>query len=165
MASDQQRLTTAERSNLVAYLDGELAETESRTLAAKLTSSISARREVEALERAWELLDLLPRPLPSENFTERTLSEARGGATLDDQIVRAAGKTARGALRGGVLILAASAAVGVSYAATRWVWPDPSARLVRDLSIAEHLDAYREVGTFEFLQHLDDEPAFNEEAR
>ena len=67
----------------------------------------------------------LPRPLPSENFTERTLSEARGGATLDDQIVRAAGKTARGALRGGVLILAASAAVGVSYAATRWVWPDP----------------------------------------
>lgn len=165
MASDQLRLTTTERSNLVAYLDGELADIESRTLAAKITGSVSARREVEALEKTWELLDFLPRPEPSPNFTERTVTQAQGGASLDDRIVSVASKTAQGAAQIGTLILAAAAAFGLSYVATRWVWPDPSARLVRDLPIAEHLDEYREVGTLEFLQRLDEEPAFNEDAK
>jgi anti-sigma factor RsiW len=163
MPSDQLRLTTSERANLVAYLDGELPETESRLLAAKLTGSISARREVEALEKAWELLDHLARPQASREFTERTLSQARAGASLDDRLVNAAARTARGISRAAVVVLSVSAAVGISYAATRWLWPDPSARLVRDLPIAEHLDEYREVGTFEFLKRLDDDPAFNED--
>jgi anti-sigma factor RsiW len=163
MPSDQLRLTTNERANLVAYLDGELPETESRLLAAKLTGSISARREAEALEKAWELLDHLTRPQASREFTERTLSQARGGASLDDRLVAAAARISRGISRAAVVVLSVSAAVGISYAATRWLWPDPSARLVRDLPIAEHLDEYREVGTFEFLNRLDDEPAFNED--
>src|SRR4051794_38198681 len=35
--ADQQRLTTAERENLVAYIDGELNDVEARALATKLT--------------------------------------------------------------------------------------------------------------------------------
>jgi anti-sigma factor RsiW len=163
MASDQLRLTTSERSNLVAYLDGELTEVESRTLATKLTSSISARREVEALEKTWELLDHLPRPQASREFTERTLTQAQGAASLDDRLVDVASKTAQGLLRAGIVVLAASATVGISYAAIRWLWPDPSARLARDLPIAEHLDEYRDVGTIDFLKRLDDDPAFNED--
>jgi hypothetical protein len=42
--------------------------------------------------------------------------------------------------------------------ATRWLWPDPTSRLVRDLSLAEHLDEYRDVGSFEFLHLLDEIP-------
>jgi len=163
MASDQLRLTTIERANLVAYLDGELTEAESGSLAAKLTSSISARREVEALEKTWELLDHLPRPQAPPEFTERTLSQAQAAASLDDRLVDVAGKTARRVLRAAAVIVAVSSAIGFSYAATRWLWPDPSARLARDLTVAEHLDEFREVGTFEFLKSLDDEPAFNED--
>lgn len=165
MASDQLRLSTSERSNLVAYLDGELTELESRTLAAKLTGSVSARREVEALEKTWELLDHLNRPQVSAEFTQRTVTQAQGGASLDDRIVDVASKTAHKVLRLGVLVCVALVAVSLSYVATRWLWPDPSARLVRDLSIAEHLDEYREVGTLDILKLLDDEPAFNEDAR
>ena len=41
------------------------------------------------------------------------------------------------------------------------VWPDPTAKLARDLSIAESFDEYRDVGTLEFLERLDTSPAFN----
>ena len=46
------------------------------------------------------------------------------------------------------------AAIGLGYAVTRWAWPDPTLRLVRDLTLAEHLDEYEEVGSFEFLNQL-----------
>ena len=91
MALEQQRLSPAERANLVAYLDRELNEAESRAIATKLSLSPTARREVEALEKTWELLEQLPRPKASEDFTERTLTEVR---QLD-----AAGRPARERVR------------------------------------------------------------------
>ena len=53
MASETQRLTDAERANLVAYLDGELNEAETRALGTKLTQSVTARREIESLQKTW----------------------------------------------------------------------------------------------------------------
>jgi len=52
-------------------------------------------------------------------------------------------------------------AFGLGYALVQWAWPNPSERLKRDLPIAEHLDAYRDVGTFEFLKELAESPEFN----
>jgi hypothetical protein len=40
------------------------------------------------------------------------------------------------------------------------LWPDPAARLAQDLSLAEHLNEYLEVGSFEFLNQLADSPEF-----
>jgi hypothetical protein len=54
--------------------------------------------------------------------------------------------------------------LGIGYAATRWVWPDQTARLVRDLTLAEHLDEYLEVGSFEFLSQLADSKEFGTDA-
>jgi len=157
---EQQRLSPAERANLVAYLDGELTEAESRAIATKLTQSPTARREVEALERTWELLEHLPRPQAPDDFTERTLTEVRRldarGGQLDSAFATAAGRVARAlAWLGG-----AAAALGVGYAATYWLWPNPTARLARDLSVAEHLEEYRDVGTFDFLKELAASPEF-----
>ena len=59
---EQLRLTPDERADLVAYVDGELPETHARSIATKLTHSATARREVEMLQKTWELLDYLPRP-------------------------------------------------------------------------------------------------------
>jgi len=157
---EQQRLTPVERANLVAYLDGELAEPESRAIATKLTNSVTARKEVESLERTWELLEYLPRPKASESLAERTLTEVRridaGGGRFEAGVAQVTQRVIRTALWVG----GAAAAFLLGMVLTQWVWPSPTERLARDLSIAEHLDEYRDVGTFEFLEHLANSPEF-----
>jgi anti-sigma factor RsiW len=161
MSPDQQRLSEVDRSNLVAYLDGELGENEEQILATKLTQSISGRREMEALQRTWELLDFLPRPQASEGLSSRTLTEVRKLDLKGAVFVSAAVSVARHAAV--VLVCAASVLVtlGLGYVSARWIWPDSTARLARELSIAEHLDEYQDAGSFEFLEMLDQSPAFN----
>lgn len=158
---DQQRLTTSERGNLVAYLDGELNEAEAQAIATKLTHSATARREIEILGKTWELLEHLPRPLAPENFTERTLNNVRidsqRGDRLQSVITQGARRTGRAAFWAAAWLVAFAAA----FAAARWGWPDPSSGLVRDLPLAEHLDEYREVGDFEFLNELAASPEFS----
>ena len=68
MAAETQRLSDQERANLVAYLDGELNQAESHALNTKLVQSVTGRREVESLQKTWELLDFLPKPEPSETL-------------------------------------------------------------------------------------------------
>lgn len=163
MAAEPQRLTDLERSNLVAYLDGELAEDEADYLRTKITQSVTARREIESLERTWELLDHLDRPKSSEAFATRTITQI---LQFDDRVGRLEDVASRvGRWTARILACAAIALVtlGLGYAATRWIWPDPTARLASDLSIAERLDEYRAVGSFEFLKMLDTSPSFNEE--
>lgn len=155
MLSDQQRLTARERANLVAYLDGELDGAESQSIATKLTHSATARRELEVLERTWDLLDVLPRPRASAELVSRTLTQARDLDAAGERRFTAAGDSARRLARAASAVVAVAAAVGLGYTATRWLWPDPTARLARDLSVAEHLDAYRVVGSFDFLRKLD----------
>ncbi|MHC5538613.1 anti-sigma factor family protein [Singulisphaera rosea] len=151
---DQQRLTPAERFNLVAYIDGELNEAESRVIATKLTKSPTARREVEALEKTWELLDQLPRPKVSEEFTARTLSEVQQLSLAGDRFESAVKRTAAHAGHVAAWVAASFVAIGVGYALMQWAWPNPTARLARDLSIAEHYDEYHDVGSFNFLEDL-----------
>jgi anti-sigma factor RsiW len=164
MAIEHQRLSAAERDNLVAYLDGELNETEAQTIEAKLTHSVSARSEVEALEKTWELLDHLPRPKASAEMTSRTLSQAALLASPDDLLVSVAKGTA---LRLGRVLVGAAVvliSLGVGYLSTRWLWPNPTVRLARDLSLAEHLDEYQTMGSFEFLKQLDESGVFDVDA-
>lgn len=160
MGAEQQRLTPVERSNLVAYLDGELNEAESRAIATKLTQSPTARREVEVLERTWELLDFLPRAKAPEDFTEKTLTEIRQIDARGGQLETAFMKTAQRVARSAVWVAVTAVSTLIGFALTQWVWPNPSARLASELSIAEHLDEYRDVGNFEFLKELANSPEF-----
>ncbi len=161
MVPEKQRLSNDERINLVAYLDGELDEAASRSLAAKLTQSISARREVESLEATWMLLDYLPRPQVADDFAAKTATIATQAVGLDERLAAAGGLAIRGAARVAVVAATALACAGIGYAATRWAWPDPTRRLGRDLPIAEDLHGYRAVGTIEFLRDLDATGAFD----
>jgi len=149
MTPQEPDLSPSERSRLVAYLDGELAGAEAQEVAANMARSSAVRREAKAMERAWELLDLLPRPEPSAQLGSRTLSEVRrlGGG---DRPLRATAGMGRIAACAAATVLT----VAFGYTSARWLWPDPVARLARDLSLAEHLDEYRDVGSFDLLESL-----------
>src|SRR4051794_11131681 len=71
--ADELPLSDEERAELVAYLDGELDEQTARSVEALLGRDARARAEAEALRRTWNLLDYLPRPEPSGDFTNRTM--------------------------------------------------------------------------------------------
>lgn len=163
MAMEKQRLSPAERANLVAYIDGELNDAESRAIATKLTMSVSARRELEALEKTWELLEYLPRPQASPELMARTLTQVELLAGRGDRLLTLADFAARRALRLLVLAVSALVTLALAYVVTRWVWPDPTNRLIQNLSLAQHLDEYLDVGSFRFLEQLDDSPEFKEE--
>jgi anti-sigma factor RsiW len=150
----EQRLSPEERANLAAYIDGELTESEARVISTKLSFSPTARREVESLKKTWELLDYLPRPKASEDFPDRTITSLR---SLDAKRVsweQAISGWLGPAVRIAVCLAVASASIAAGFALTRWAWPDPEARMARELSLAEHLEEYQEVGSFEFLEEL-----------
>jgi anti-sigma factor RsiW len=157
---EQLRLTPDERADLVAYVDGELPEAHSRLISTKLTQSATARREVEILQKTWQMLDYLPLPPATETFASKTISQVRRLELNDHSWAPAV--AAWSARLGRVLVYLSLGAVflGAGFALTRWVWPDPSKRLVEDLTLAEHLDEYLEVGTFEFLGQLADSKEF-----
>jgi hypothetical protein len=151
---DQLRLTPDERADLIAYIDGELPETNSRSIATKLIHSATARREVEMLEKTWQLLDYLPRPRVTDQFAERTISHIQR-LELKGNLLGPALAAWSGVLGRAVAYLVIGAVfLGLGYALVRWVWPDPTSRLVQDLTLAEHLDEYLEVGSFQFLSQL-----------
>jgi anti-sigma factor RsiW len=157
---DQQRLTPEERANLVAYLDEELNEAEARAIATKLTQSVTARRELEVLQKTWELLGHLPMPRASESLTQRTLTEVDRIDVAGDKLRSSASKSVQRAAVLLLAVLASAACFVLALVLVRWVLPDPTARLAHDLTIAEHLDEYQDVGTIEFLERLDKSPEF-----
>jgi hypothetical protein len=71
---DPSPLTEQEQADLVAYLDGELKGDAAERLEARISRDAAVRAEADSLKKAWDLLDFLPRPEPSANFTNRTLS-------------------------------------------------------------------------------------------
>jgi hypothetical protein len=60
-------------AELVAYLDGELDAAAARKVEARLAADPGARAKAAALKKTFDLLDYLPKPDPSPNFTTRTL--------------------------------------------------------------------------------------------
>jgi anti-sigma factor RsiW len=60
---------------LVAYLDGELPEEEARLIEQRLANDPDLRRRALLLKKTYDLLDYLPQPVVSENFTTRTLEK------------------------------------------------------------------------------------------
>jgi anti-sigma factor RsiW len=157
---EQLRLTPDERADLVAYIDGELPEPLSQSLNTKLIHSATGRREVEMLKKTWELLGHLPLPEVAPQFSERTITEVRRLATKSPAWQSRAQRWAAGAVPVLAYLVLAAAGLGLAYVSTRWIWPDPSARLARDLSLAEHFDEYLDAGSFDFLSQLVDSSDF-----
>lgn len=150
-----QRLSAEQRDSLVAYLDGELEEGETRQIDSVLSRSEVARHEVEALARTWELLDLLPQPNATENFTQRTLTtlkaaEQRTNLTEEPWFAYVR-KGAVGMVW--VSVLVASAVLG--YAVTTKGVPNLQDDLIRDISLYRNLDLYLAADNLDFVTELE----------
>ena len=62
-----------ELSELTAYLDGELGETELEAVERRLVSEAPLRRQLLSLDQTWQMLDALEDVSASDQFVRRTL--------------------------------------------------------------------------------------------
>jgi predicted anti-sigma-YlaC factor YlaD len=148
------RLSTEDRENLAAYLDGELDENSTRRIESVLTSSEVARNEVDVLAQTYDMLDLLPRPRAPGDFTEKTLATAKlttyRKPLIQQQWYRSARKGA--IIAGWGLALLTAGAIG--YSLTFRLIPRQDDFLLQQLPLIQKLDVYVETGDIEFVKEL-----------
>ena len=147
------RLTSDVRSNLVAYLDGELDEETMERIDQTVASNEVARREIERLSRVYDLLDELPQERPSPDFTNTAIS------AIQDEV---ADEGSIGLLQDRVnrfkpLAIAAAFAFAVTMAGTLLgaaAFREAEIRRLKALPAAEQFATLRAVGDSEFLRRL-----------
>ena len=149
------RVGAQDRANLVAYLDNELEPEQAQGLAILLIQSVTARREVESLKRSWELLDLLPKPEVSADFTSQTLTSVSTLATQGDRRYRKAVHDLGRLTSVAAALLTLAVGVAGGFWLTSRIVPDPNARLIRELPLAEHFEDYRALGSPDLVEELD----------
>jgi anti-sigma factor RsiW len=163
-------LNEKDRTDLVAYLDGELDEKSARAWEVRLNTDPSARAEAEALQRSWELLDYLPRPEPSVAFTSRTLERL---AVMRPQPASHGFPWRPWALGMGwaaaALLAAAGGFAGVKSLPRQTRTPVEQEivhdeDLIKDLRILENFHEYKYVENFGFLQELDHLDLFGDDS-
>jgi hypothetical protein len=141
------------RENLVAYLDGELDDSDAAEVERTLTESAEIRQEVEALARTWDLLEQLPRVRASSEFTERTMASIQAASAVEDAKPRLSPAAKRKLWLGSLLAGLVACAAAAFLFANRGI-PEQTETLLRDLPVIEELDLYEEVGDVEFLKEL-----------
>lgn len=157
------RVSVEDRDNFVAYLDGELPADDAQGLEKVLADSPVARKDVEMLVRTYDLLDLLPRPQATVEFTQKTMATAKLIDIKPDVTQTAWYKQTQLIVTAAVSLAVLSAVGFVGYlATTRWV-PTEDDLLLQDLQVINNLDEYSQVGQVEFLEKLQGQPTMMQE--
>jgi anti-sigma factor RsiW len=164
-------LTEDEKAELVAYLDGELDDTATQAVEAKVATNPEVRAELDAMKQAWGLLDFLPKASPSPNFTNRTMErlqvEKAGGATTTAPM-----PAARPWLSGVTWAAVVLVALGGGYLAATRIWPgtptpepipEDELPLVRHLRIAEKWRLYEYVDDLDLVKKLNHPDLFGDD--
>ncbi len=144
---------------LVAYLDGELDDAANARIERRLADDSQYRLRLQKLQRAWDMLELLPQSKASEAFTQSTVEMVTVKVTHDIE-------QARGSWFGKEQLLWIATVAGIlvglmiGFVVTRTVVTADNRRLVRDLPVIENFDLYYHVDTIEFLRQLDAEQIF-----
>jgi ferric-dicitrate binding protein FerR (iron transport regulator) len=151
-------LTEQEHADLVAYLDGELEGEAARAMAARISLDPQVRAEADALSRAWEMLEYLPKAEPSPTFTHRTVER-----------ISALGPARPGRHRTWALALgwAASlllAAAGGFLGINQFYPADHTdEELARDLPVIENRRLYEPIDDIDFVWGLNRPDLFGDE--
>jgi anti-sigma factor RsiW len=145
---------------LSAYLDGELEADAREQVEQLLARDPSARAQLQRLERAWQLLDGLPRAELEPSFTETTVEMI--SVSLADELGESKRPASR--RRWAVGLVMGSLCLGAAlagFAAVKLAAPDPNAALLSDLPVIENVEQYLQGGDVEFLRKLKDSGLFS----
>jgi anti-sigma factor RsiW len=165
----------APTEELVAYLDGELDPKAAESVATRLSLDPKLRAEADALQRAWDILDVLPRPRPSAAFATRTVSQVvplPPGLSGTQYLAGPANTTALlPVVRTGLVFWVVSAffilvAGAGGYFGHLLLAPPKSTAAepaLEDVPLMKNLRLYRNVDDMEFLKKLDSPELFGEE--
>lgn len=166
-------LNDDEKAELVAYLDGELDETATQAVEAKIAGDADARAELDALKQTWGMLDYLPKTEPSVNFTHRTLERLtleNMGTPMARTMLVAGGRVSWLTAAGWAASLLLT--LGVGYFASTKIWPDappPEPIADADLPLVQHLPIiekwrwYENVDDLDFVKQLNHPDLFGED--
>jgi anti-sigma factor RsiW len=152
---------------LVAYLDGELDPSAAEAMKTRLSLDARLRAEADALQRAYDILDLLPRPQPSAAFATRTMSHVLpaipSGAT-SVMPAPAMPLQTRGLFWLVSMMLVVVAGLGGYAGRAIVVSRGPEyEQISRDAALLHNLRLYRTVEDVDYARQLDDPTLFGEE--
>ena len=156
------------REEISAYLDGELSAEDGREVEERLAAEPRFRDELQGLERAWRLLDELPRTEVDERFAATTVEMValKAADDLRNQQQQWPRQFARGwVFSAGGMLMALLLGFGViaggaALLSRTGVVQSADDRLVADLSVLMNLDDYKQVDGIEFLRQLADSQLF-----
>lgn len=152
----------AVQEELVAYLDGELDAAARARVEERLTEDEDYRQKLMRLERAWNVLDALPRTEADAKLTHSTIEMVTVAAREElHDADRAAARRKWIGWMTGVLALVIAAFLG--YRAVNRVASRPNEQLVQDLPVIENVELYRHVDSVDFLRQLEQEGLFAQE--
>lgn len=165
-------------AELIAYLDGESDGEEAARVEARLARDPAARATAEAYRKSFDLLEYLPKPEPSPDFTSRTVTRLQPAVSGSQPVPASSGS---GSGSGSVpalprrvwpeLVAWATAAalvlvlgyVGHSVARPLLRPPlPPDEPTLADLEVIERLPLYLGVDDLPFLKQLADSDLFDE---
>jgi hypothetical protein len=143
---------------LVAYLDGELPRDQRTQFENRLLDEPELRGRLQQLQTGWDLLDALPSPTPNIKLVETTLELA-----VKDLVPPTPPRRSWAAFRYPLLILVGCLVAGVlAFAVDRISKRVAFRRDVRELAIAEDLDAYNDGDDLELMRQLQFDDQWNQ---
>ena len=161
-AVDDRAVVDAVEEELVAYLDGELPADDVERIERRLADDQQFHARLLRLQKAWDMLDYLPKGEPSESFTRSTVE------MVTQSLEQEATRIHRQRVHRGFWIaagLACLSAVGgaIGFQIIRWRQEAPNRQLVKDLPVIENSDLYRNADSITFLERLAEEGLFENE--
>ncbi|MFM8251142.1 MAG: anti-sigma factor family protein [Planctomycetota bacterium] len=155
-------LQPPDEAQLVAYLDGELPAEQARQVEQRMADDPACRARVRELQRAWDLLDELPRASARTEFARSTIEMVAQQVELEAQTTTV-GHARRRQLSWLIGVAGVAVATLLGYLLGSYVWKSPDEQLLTDLPVIENIDHYLQAGDVEFLRMLERERLFDEE--
>jgi anti-sigma factor RsiW len=159
---DQDDQVDQESQQIVAYLDGELDSATNAEIEKRLADDAEFALRLQQLQRAWELLDELPRAKTNIDFTRSTVELIAVSAEDDLQATKnqqTQKKIQSWLIRSGLVSLA----IVMGWFIGDWYFGRTHRQLIQDFPVIHQLDEYRLTEDMEFLKQLQDAGLFNEE--
>ncbi|MFO0944551.1 MAG: hypothetical protein U1D30_01190 [Planctomycetota bacterium] len=157
MNEPQKELSAEEQMELVSFLDGEADADLARRMEVELASNPRVQDEARHLRQSWDMLDFLPMPKTTREFTRRTLVVTRQEPAIPARgTSRTSPKNSSKRILVSVwLVLFVLCFLG-GFALVR-AWPDPNREILEDLSLYVNYDEYRAAGDIDFVRALRDQ--------